>query len=226
MPNCTVRKTFTHSPGRMEVRNFPGSIHPRAGQILATLSLLVASGCGTPAAVRKLSSEQVRVSASFEQTLKGYFDIIDRLTANQLAVSNATIDETTKQIIDLRKRQANNAIKAAADDIGRQKAIDDLTSAITSEADTAAKDKAQIAELVAKLKIKHREMLAAFSVIKAAQEKLDTYIQLKKADETALDELLNAVGVSRETLNRDATDISSIADQVTALIQPPKGKSP
>lgn len=196
----------------------PHVLAPRASIVcFLAIAMFGLSGCGTPMAVKKLSAEQVKVNASFEQALKSYFDLIEKFTANQIAVSNATIDDTTKQIIQLRKRQALAAVKSVADDQARQKALDDLADASQAEMQTATTDKAQIADLFAKLKSKHKEMLAAFAAIKAAQEKLDTYIQLKKADETAFDELLSAVGISKDTLNRDATEISNNADQITNL---------
>ncbi len=66
-------------------------------------------------------------------------------------------------------------------------------------------------------------MLAAYSAIVAAQEKLDTYIQLQKADETAFNELLSTVGINKDTLNSDASQITDIADQLTKLINSSKG---
>lgn len=191
----------------------------KAATCLLAAAFFGFGGCGTPIAVKKLSAEQVKVNASFEQTLKTYFDIIEKLTANEVAVSSATVDDLTKQIIAKRKQQALNAIKNASDDPTRQKALDDLTSETQAEMQTAANDKAQIDELFAKLKNKHKDMLAAFSAIRAAQEKLDTYIQLKKADEVALDALLSTVGISSDTLNRDTSDIANIADQINKLLK-------
>jgi hypothetical protein len=176
------------------------------------------TGCGTPMAVKKLSAEQVKVNASFELTLKAYFDVVERLAANQLAASSSIIDDTTKEAIALEKKRALNTLKNAADDAAKQKAVDDLTAAVTAESDEAASDKAQINTLVGNLKRKQKDMLAAFAAIKAAQEKLDTYIQLKKADEAAFDQLLGIVGVSRETLNQDATDVADLADKLTKLL--------
>src|SRR5262249_34678743 len=73
-------------------------------------------GCGTPMAVKKLSAEQVKVNISFENTLKAYFDVVEKLTANQLAASTAIIDSSTKEAIALEKKKALNALKNATDD--------------------------------------------------------------------------------------------------------------
>jgi hypothetical protein len=186
---------------------------------ICIFALVILVGCGTPMAVKKLSSEQVKVVASFEQTLKNYFDLIEKLTSNQVIVTDATIDDTTNQILALRKQQALNALKNATDDQARQKALDTLSSTVQSEMQSATTEKSQIDQLFGKLKAKHKEMLAAFAAIKSAQEKLDTYIQLKKADEAAFSELLSAVGFSQDTLNRDASDITNIADQIRSVIK-------
>jgi hypothetical protein len=212
--NAIKFKTFKQIIVDRACRGLVGTI---AGGCMLVAAIEL-TGCGTPMAVKKLSAEQVRVNTSFELTLKAYFDVVEKLAANQLAASTEVIDTTTKAAIALEKKKALNSLKGAADDAGKQKAVDDLTAAITAESDEAASDKAQINTLVGNLKKKHKDMLAAFAAIKAAQEKLDTYIQLKKADEAAFDQLLGIVGVSRETLNRDTTEVADIADNLTKLL--------
>jgi hypothetical protein len=62
---------------------------------------------------------------------------------------------------------------------------------------TANKQKAEIAALVAKLKAKQAEMLEAHQNIVSAQQELDDYIQFRKTDEVAHDQLAGIVGFNQ-----------------------------
>ena len=90
------------------------------------MGLLVSSGSRTPIAVKRWSAEQVKVQASFEQSLRAYFEIIGKMTANQVGASTFLIDESNGKIIDKEKQKAPrdlNAVEPAA----RQKLLDALT---------------------------------------------------------------------------------------------------
>jgi len=61
-------------------------------------------------------------------------------------------------------------------------------------------------------------MVTAYQNIVTAQQKLDEYIQLKKADEVAVEELAGIVGVNRDHVTQSVTDIANISDEVEKLL--------
>lgn len=74
---------------------------------------LVLVGCATPQAVKKLSAEQVKTQASFEQSLQAYFSVIEQLAANQVVASSFVIDDATNSIVNYRKRQTLKTLENA-----------------------------------------------------------------------------------------------------------------
>ncbi len=188
-------------------------------RLFLVLSCLCIIACRTPEAVKRLSAEQVKTQATYEQSLKAYFSIIEQLAANQIAASSQAIDDATNSIIDVRKNQALKALDTA-DATGRRAIVEQLAQQTKAELETAANSKAQIGNLVSKLRAKHKEMLDAYTAIRSAQEKLDTYIQLRKADEIAVDELTAIVGVNREKVEKGADDIAVLVQKLSNFTKP------
>jgi hypothetical protein len=73
--------------------------------------------------------------------------------------------------------------------------------AANANADLPLKQK--IAAAVTSLKKKDQELDTAYQAIVAASEKLDEYIRLKKADQAAIDSLVQSLGLN----NQKITDI-------------------
>ena len=48
-----------------------------------------------------------------------------------------------------------------------------------------------------------------------AQEKLDTYIQMKKADKAVIDALTQAVGINQQKLEQDVSEIGTIVGEMS-----------
>ncbi len=65
-------------------------------------------------------------------------------------------------------------------------------------------------------------MLEAYQNIASAQQKLDDYIQLQKADDVVMNELAGIVGVNRDKITQSTTDIANIANEIKKLF-PAKG---
>lgn len=194
----------------------------RAGFV--AIALMGCVGCGTPAAVKKLSTAQTQTLASYESTLKAYFDIVGRFADAQVKASNFRIDQLTKQINDSYKAEAAEKLAAASTDVARNQALSDYTKKLQANDSDAEAQKKQIAALVHKLKDKQSEMLAAYGQLVSAQQKLDEYIQLKKVDDVVLDELTGILGVSRDKLTSSATDIAEIATQIEKIIPAQENK--
>lgn len=188
-----------------------------SGKLFLAGVCVVLVGCATPQAVKKLSTEQVRTQASFEQSLQAYFSAIEQLAANQVAASSFVIDDATNSIIKLRESQALKTLENT-DANSRRAALDELTLQTKKELDVAAANKAEIKGLVAKLSARQKEMLDEYASICAAQEKLDSYIQLKRADEIAVDQLTAIVGINRQKIDKGAEEVASLADQLSKAL--------
>jgi len=190
--------------------------------LLLTFLLFTCLGCGTPMAVKRLSAEQVKAQLSYSASLKAYFDVISRFADAQVQASDFRIDRLTKDIEQEYKSAALGQVAAARDDNARLKVLNDLASKIDENQATAAGQKQRIADLVAKLKGKQAEMLEAYQNIASAQQKLDDYIQLQKADDVVMHELAGIVGVNRDKITQSTTDIANIANEIEKLF-PAKG---
>jgi hypothetical protein len=192
-----------------------------AAYLVLSLGVLLSSvglGCGTPMAVKRLSAEQVKMEMSYLGSLKAYFDIIGKFADAQVQASDFRIDRLSKELEQEFKADAVKQLATATDEASRRQVLNDLTTKINSNAATAAAQKQKIADLVGKLKAKQTEMLDAYQTIEAAQQKLDEYIQLEKADEVAVNQLTGIVGVNKDKINQSVTDIANIADQVEKIL--------
>lgn len=185
---------------------------------LAAFLSSVLLGCGTPMAVKRLSSEQVKAQVSYLASLKVYFEVINKFTDAQVKASDFRIDSLTKDIEQEYKSTAVSQLASAQDDNSRRKILDDLSKNIDNNQATAAQQKQTIAALVAKLKVKQGEMLEAYQNIVSAQQKLDDYIQLKKVDDVVIEQLTGIVGVNRDKIVQSATEIATIGDQVEKIL--------
>lgn len=192
---------------------------------MIALAITFCVGCGTPTAVKKLSTAQTQTLESYESTLKAYFDLVGRFADAQVKASNFRISLLTKQINDVYKADAAEKLAAASTEVARNQALSEYTRKLQANDSEAATQKQQIAGLVQKLKDKQNEMLAAYRELVSAQKKLDEYIQLKKVDDVVLDELTGILGMSRDKLTSSATDIAEIATQIDHLI-PSQEKQP
>lgn len=183
----------------------------------ASLFLLILTGCATPRAIRNLSKAQLAVQKSYAQSLQDYFKVIEGFAEAQVQVADLQIDAATSKIDSNDKLIARQGIASATSDVDRQKVLDQLVSATKTNHDTTVSAKANLAALALKLKAKDAEMQKAYATIVEAQEKLDTYIQMKKADEAALDALTQAVGINQQKLEQDVSDIGTIVGQINKL---------
>ena len=62
-------------------------------------------------------------------------------------------------------------------------------------------------------------MLKALRTIVAAQKKLNEYIQLKKADEVAVSQLLTIVGLERDKVEEAATVAANVYGEIEKYIK-------
>lgn len=181
------------------------------------LSVLV-GGCATPRAIRSLSAAQLKFQKNYELTLRDYFTAIERFGDAQVSLADFQIDQAAAKIENLYKLKAVEALANAGDGASRQKVIDQLAAELRQNDKDTASNKTKIAGLFSQLKDKDAQLLRAYSEIILAQEKLDTYIQMKKADEVVLDSLINTVGINQQKIIQTVAEIGGITEQISKSI--------
>ena len=177
--------------------------------LLPAMSFL--TGCATPVAVRNLSGQLVTTQRAYAISLHGYFAAVEKFADAQVTISNTRIDELTAQINGQYGTRATASL-ATATPAQRRQIIDQLVQDVAANANADLPVKQKIAAAAATLKKKDQELDAAYQAIVAASEKLDEYIRLKKADQAAVDSLVQSVGMNNQ-------QITGIVDAIIALTQ-------
>lgn len=178
--------------------------------IFAIVLMTATVGCATHQAVKTLSEEQVRVQEQYLLTLQDYFSLIERFMQSQIDVAEMQITWLTDELERKYKKQAQISIEDADSSLMITKALDKLTKNVLSgqERDIAALSR--VKGYLQELRDKHAAMLDAYKIILAAQQKLNEYIQLEKADEVAVSALTSIVGGEKVKIAAIATSITKI----------------
>jgi len=177
--------------------------------LLPAMSFL--TGCATPVAVRNLSGQLVTTQRAYAISLRGYFAAVEKFADAQVTISNTRIDELTAQINRQYGTRATASL-ATATPAQRRQIIDQLVQDVAANANADLPVRQKIAAAAVTLKKKDQELDAAYQAIVAASEKLDEYIRLKKADQAAVDSLVQSVGMNNQ-------QITGIVDAIIALTQ-------
>jgi hypothetical protein len=187
------------------------------GRVLVFSLTIILVGCATPASVRTLSDEQVKAQEGYLQSQKQYFSVIEKYVDSQVAAAEVLIAAATRELNEKYKEQAIAKIDSSDKNKTRTKtAINDLTSNLLAAQQSDQASLASIKNSVAQLKELHRQMLSASATILSAQRKLNEYIQLQKADEQAVNQLITIVGLERENVDKavaTAADILAVIDK-------------
>lgn len=176
---------------------------------------LIIAGCGTPLAVKSLSSEQLKTLSEYQDTQKKYFDLIERYVTAHIQTTEILIKEETKSIINKLKQKAVLRLNDKNEDTAI--VLDELITGIQTEMDSDQSSIKQLLQLLSDLKQKHREMKEAYSVILNAQAKLDEYIQLDKADEVLVNQALATIGIQKEKIATVFDNVGEIMDNIEKI---------
>ncbi len=176
---------------------------------------LFLSGCGTPLAVKTLSEEELKTIASYQETQKKYFDVIESYVQSHINSAELLMKAETFKQINLFKKKAELQLKKSDADISA--ILDELISALQTVLEGDQTQIKQLMALLSELKQKHREMRDAYAVILAAQTKLNEYIQLEKADELFVNQILFSVGLQKEKITSIFDNIGSIMKDIDKL---------
>lgn len=182
----------------------------RNSSLLLFIAAGLQTGCVTPVAVRSLSAGLVQTQRVYALSLQTYFATVEKFADAQVRMAEMRIDDVTTQMNRARGERAAGDLARAATPADRQKIIDQLVTDIAGNTGADLPLKNKIRASVAAMKQKDQELSAAYAVILAASEKLDEYVRLKKADEAAINALVQTVGLNSQK-------ITSIVDAITKL---------
>ena len=188
-----------------------------------TLTLFLtalATGCPRYDAVRRLSFEQLSVQRELKESIDGYFKALDKLIDQQALSACILIDEESRDRIRNRKGQLDAALQSQAnDEQARQAALDRYSAQVEDIVGFASTKKREIADRVVQIKAKHGEIVAAYQEMYDAQETLDRYVQLRKADEIVADDVAGRLRTSQEKVSSATRLAAEIASGLTDVIR-------
>ncbi len=186
--------------------------------MLAAIFISILVGCVTPQGVRTLSEEQVKVQESYLESQKVYFSVIENFVESQIKVTEALLAAATLEINAKYKKKALRAIDPT-DDAKTRKALDELAENLLNEQKSDQEGLLRIKGYHTELKELHKRMLKALGTIVAAQKKLNDYIQLQKADEYAVNQLLTIVGLEGDKVDKAATAAANVYAEIEKYIK-------
>lgn len=194
-----------------------GYIYPKIAALLVITFTL--SACANYEAARNFSREEVKVQEMQLSALTQQFAAIEAFADASLAVTQWRLDEITGRIQDLYAKKARLALdKANLTDEQKEAILKDMATSIARESADNENNKRQIGELVAQLKVKNDELLAAQKEILDASKTLDEWVQLKKVDELLLARLGDRLKGAQSKLINAANSATDIWNRIRGLL--------
>ena len=175
-------------------------------------------GCATPKAVKQLSQETIKVNAQYHESLSAYFDVILAFVESQVELSKIQLEASYKITEKGQKKRAEIRLRKA-DSAAINGILSDYEKAIKKTTSERETDINNLNKLIEQLNSKNKELLAIQEVIIAAQMKLDDYVQLEKADEAILNELMGVVSGQMGKLTETMGEVTGIYGEITGLIK-------
>jgi hypothetical protein len=168
--------------------------------------------------VRNLSAGLVQTQQVYSTSLKTYFAAVEAFAGAQVTIAEAQIDAVTLQMNSALGARAAASLAVASTPAQRQSIIDQLVKDVAGNASADLPLKNKITAAAANLKQKDQELAAAYAVILAASEKLDEYVRLKKADQAAIDALVQAVSLNNQKIMSIVEAIANISTDIVQSI--------
>lgn len=186
--------------------------------LLLALALLMPA-CANYEAARNFSREQVKVQEQQLKALTQQFAAVEGFAEASLAVTQWRLDEITGRIQDLYAKKARLALnKTDLTDEQKEAILKDMAISIARESADNEKNKRRIGELVALLKVKNAELIAAQTEIFEASKTLDEWVQLKKVDELLLARLGDRLRGAQDKLIKAADGATGIWNEIRGLL--------
>ncbi len=185
--------------------------------VAALTMVLFFNGCGTPLFVKSLSNEEMNALVSYQETLQKYFNVIENYVQLQIQSAELLIKVESQKQMELYKKKAG--LKLNEPNADASAIMNELAANIQSVIEGDQEQIKKMTILLMSLKQKHREMLDAYAVILAAQTKLNDYIQLEKADEVFVNQILVSIGIQKEKIAATFDSINSIIKDINQFSQ-------
>ena len=188
--------------------------------IVLVAALLLSTACANYQAARNFSREEVNVQQQQLEALTKQFAAIEAFADASLDVTTWRLDEITGRIQDLYAKKARLALSRQPDltDVQKEAILKDMAQSIATESAQNETNKRRISELVAQLKVKNAELLAAQAEILAGSKQLDEWVQLKKVDEILLLRLGDKLKGAQDKLIKAADGATAIWNQIRGLL--------
>lgn len=183
--------------------------------LITIISTLFIQGCGTPQVVKSLSEEQLSAQKASRSTISEYFSLMEKVVGNQIAANKAEEDRSLKKEISIYKKKYDRGIaKSGAD---KTKLLNELSDNIKNATEVTINIKKQYDGYLIDLQRKHSEILSMMDNMVVAQEILNTYIQIEKADEAIGNSVFSALGSNQETIRKHTDEVNDILTSMKAI---------
>jgi hypothetical protein len=215
--------------------------------LLLTIGLV---GCGPPPAVRSLSQEQLRVQEAFAVSLEAYSNTMTEFAEVQVELSLLWIELEVMDREVLHKEDASDLLDALdvlqedpASELDRallrlcpeleadradhtfeqcrQEILGELAQRVREDAARYQANRVSMNATIQRLKESQQALRDVYEDIVEAQRALNTYIQLERADEIVVNELLGVVGLNQERVRQSIDVIGEIMSEIRSFMPAP-----
>lgn len=181
--------------------------------ILIVICLLGA--CGTPIVVKELSAEQLNILKSSRESLATNFTLINQVLTNQILANKIAEDEALDKEIAIYRKRYEKRITEEGDH--EEKFLIELTNQVKDLTDKSRAEKEKYDQILLKLNDKHKALLDVIDHLIEGQTTLNTYVQLEKADEAAVNTLFPKIGADKEKLRKSIDDVNGFISDLTPI---------
>ncbi len=181
--------------------------------ILGSVVLLLLPACGTPQVLKDLSAAQLDAQVAVKGQLESYFQVMERFVEAKINEAAQRLDQLNEGILTS-ERKKFIITEPGSDGKVDMEALVNLTDSVERHNEFLITQKARLQQRLTTLRAKHKEFLDAYATLITAQKTLDEYVRLEKADEKVANELLSAVGISREQASDAIDGLASAASAI------------
>lgn len=175
--------------------------------LFISLVAILVQGCGTPQVVKSLSAEQLNAQKISRESFGTYFGIIEQVINNQVVAFKAEEDRDFQKEISIYMEKYSNAVKKEGAD--QNALLAELFTQIIMAREKTNNEKKKYENFLLDLKKKHMAILEMIDKMVIAQETLNSYIQLKKADEAVGNAVISALGTNQDKVRRSVDEIKN-----------------
>ena len=164
---------------------------PKLNTLILVMGTFLFSACATPLAIKDLSSEQLTAQQQFRTALTALLERMQEIVSNQVQVIEQEIELTNKRRLEGGAKLVESS----------QMTPEEFAAAYMAETKVRADLLVRAKQNLAKLKSAHARLLTTYDDMIKAQQTLDQYLRLEKADEVAANSILASLGIRRQQVD-------------------------